>query len=192
MIDFNFENNTQLKPGSILISEPFLADDYFSRSVIFLVDHNKDGSFGFVLNKYIENELTDFIKNFPQVDVKVSLGGPVETSSLFYVHSLGDMIPNSIPCTKDLFIGGEFQKLRELLIINPELITKVRFFIGYSGWEKEQLNDELKEKSWIVLNDISKDIVLDTNNENIWEETLRKLGGKFKVMSGFPINPSDN
>ena len=192
MIDFNFENSAQLQAGSILVSEPFLSDDYFSRSVIFLCDHNEDGSFGFVLNKYVENELTDFVKDFPQTDAKVSLGGPVDTTNLFYVHALGDKIPNSIPCTKDLFIGGDFKALRELLLIDPDLVSRVRFFIGYSGWEKGQLTHELKEKSWIVLNDIPQRIILDTSNEDIWKETMENLGGKFKVMSGFPINPSDN
>ena len=57
LIDFNFENKAPLKPGSILLSEPFANDEYFSRAVIFICDINDDGSFGFVLNKYIENEI---------------------------------------------------------------------------------------------------------------------------------------
>ena len=192
MIDFNFENNDEPQPGSILISEPFLSDDYFSRSLIFLCDHNEDGSFGFVLNKYVENSISDFVPDFPEVDSKVSLGGPVDTSNLFYIHSFGDEIPNSIPCSKDLFIGGDFKRLKELLQADNENTKKVRFFIGYSGWNKSQLTHELKEKSWLVLNGISKGQILDTSNDDIWKDTMEKLGGKFKVMSKFPINPSDN
>jgi len=192
VIDFNFENTAELKPGSVLVSEPFLADDYFTRSVIFLCDHNDEGSFGFVLNKYVENNLTDFVKDFPDTTARVGLGGPVDTSNLFYIHSIGEKIPNSIPCSNGLFIGGDFEKLKEILLLDPSQTNRIRFFIGYSGWDKGQLTHELNEKSWIVLNDTSQKLILDTSNENIWKEVMQNLGGKFKVMSQFPINPSDN
>ena len=192
MIDFNFENNALPEPGSILVSEPFLADDYFSRSVIFLCDHNDEGSYGFVLNKFVDNKLSDFIQEFPVIDSKVGLGGPVDTSNLFYIHSLGDEIPNSTPCSKGFFIGGDFKSVCEILKENPEKSSRIRFFIGYSGWSKNQLDDEMKEKSWIVLNDVPQAQILATENDGIWKQTMEKLGGKFKVMSQFPINPSDN
>ena len=192
MIDFNFENNAKVKPGSVLISEPFLDDDYFSRSVIFLCDHNEEGSFGFVLNKYIENDLSELIEGFPSASTKVSVGGPVDTSNLFYIHSLGEKIPNSTPTSNNLSIGGDFNKLQELILFEPELIKQIRFFIGYSGWEKDQLNNEIDSKSWLVLNGVSPEQILDTNNDDIWKKTMKSLGGKFEVMSRFPKNPSDN
>lgn len=192
MIDFNFESNEQPEPGSVLISEPFLADDYFARSVIFLCDHHDEGSFGFVLNKFVDNKINDFIKEFPEISSRISLGGPVDTSNLFYLHDLGEEIPNSIPSARGLYIGGDFKALTRLLEEHPEKAGHVRFFIGYSGWDKGQLKNELDQKSWIVLNDISKEQILDTQDENIWKTTMEKLGGKFKVMSRFPLNPSDN
>ncbi len=192
MIDFNFENNDQPEPGSVLVSEPFLADDYFSRSVIFLCDHHDEGSFGFVLNKFVDNKLTDFIKEFPSVSSRISLGGPVDTSNLFYIHDLGEEIPNSIPSSKGLYIGGDFKALTRILEEHPEKADHVRFFIGYSGWDKGQLKQELRQKSWIVLNNISKEQVLNTSDDDVWKKTMENLGGKFKVMSRFPLNPSDN
>lgn len=192
MIDFNFENNDLPEPGSVLLSEPFLADDFFSRAVIFLCDHHDDGSFGFVLNKFVDNRISDFIKEFPDVTSKVSLGGPVDTSNLFYIHDLGESIPNSIPTSRGLYIGGDFKALTHLLAANPEKAGQVRFFIGYSGWDKGQLSKELDQKSWIVLNNIEKAQILNTEDEDIWRHTMEELGGKFKVMSQFPLNPSDN
>lgn len=192
MIDFNFENKAPLKAGSLLLSEPFANDDYFSRSVIFICDKNDDGCFGFVLNKYIENEIGDFIEDFPSVKTDISIGGPVDESNLFYIHSLGEEIPNSLAISNGLYIGGDFNKIKEILLIDADKSSRIRFFVGYSGWENGQLEEEITEKSWIVLNDIPKEEILDTTHDDIWTETMEKLGGKYKVMSQFPQNPSDN
>jgi len=192
MIDFNFENNDQLKPGSILISEPFLDDNFFSRSVVYLCNHDEEGSFGFILNKYVENDLSEFIDDFPFSETRISVGGPVDTSNLFYIHSFGDAISGSVPMAEGLHIGGDFNNVKELLSADTENVKKIRFFVGYSGWSKDQLIAELKEKSWIVLNSVSSDHILDTSNENVWRDSMKQLGGKFKIMSQFPKNPSDN
>ena len=192
MIDFNFENNNQLLPGSILVAEPFLLDDYFSRDVVFLCDHNADGSFGFVLNKYVDTKLSDFVDDFPDIQTQISIGGPVDMSNLFYIHSLGEEIEGSSPTANGLFIGGSFEDVKSVLREDATKSKNIRFFIGYSGWDKEQLNDEMKEKSWIVLNNIPENQVLDTTIEDIWTELLEKQGKKFKVMTKFPKNPSDN
>ena len=192
MIDFNFENNAPLSTGSVLISEPFLSDNYFSRSVVFLCDHNEEGSFGFVLNKFIDNSISDLLDDFPVSDIKICVGGPVDKSNLFYIHALGNEIPNSTPTSKGLFIGGDFEVLKKLLADHPEKKSQVRFFVGYSGWSKDQLNEEMKQKSWIVLNTVSPAQILDTSSNDFWEESLKSLGGKFELMSRFPKNPSDN
>ena len=192
MIDFNFENNNQLIAGSILVAEPFLADDYFSRAVIFLCDHNSDGSFGFVLNKYVDTDISDFVEGFPKIDAKISIGGPVDMANLFYIHSLGEEISACVPTSNGLFIGGDFNDVKRILSEDPSKVSKIRFFIGYSGWDKEQLKEEMSQKSWIVLNDVTKEKVLDTSNDKIWTDSLKEQGGKFKAMTNFPINPSNN
>lgn len=191
MIDFNFQNSETPKKGSLLISEPFLIDTYFSRSVIFLCDHNKDGSFGFVLNKFIENDLSTILEDFPSIDIKLSVGGPVDTSNLFFVHSLGSQLPESIEICNGVFIGGDFDVLKEILRHEPEKISNVRFFIGYSGWSEKQLDQEIDEKSWIVVNSYNHNLVFETDDE-MWRHTMEHIGGKFKIMTNFPNNPSHN
>ncbi len=192
MIDFNFENNNQLIAGSILVAEPFLADDYFSRSVIFLCDHNSDGSFGFVLNKFVDTDISDFVDGFPKIDAKISIGGPVDMSNLFYIHSLGDEISACVPTSNGLFIGGDFNDVKSILTKDPSKASRIRFFIGYSGWDKGQLKEEMAQKSWLILNDVTKEKVLDTSNDKIWSDSLKEQGGKFKAMTNFPVNPSNN
>ena len=74
----------------------------------------------------------------------------------------------------------------------PGKAKRIRFFIGYSGWDKGQLEAELKEKSWVVLNGINKETILNTENDHLWKDLMSRLGGKFKLMTRFPKNPSDN
>ncbi|MFT5860362.1 MAG: putative transcriptional regulator [Flavobacteriaceae bacterium] len=192
MIDFNFENTNEPDVGSILISEPFIEDKYFTRSVILLCDHGEEGSFGFVLNNYIETGLKEMIADFPDIDVRVGLGGPVDTSNLFFIHSLPDDVPDSQEIAKGMYIGGKFSDVVKLLSVDPSKVEFFRFFVGYSGWETDQLNDELKDKSWLVMPEVPNKYVLDQNNDDLWKELMDKLGGKFKVMSTFPKNPSHN
>lgn len=192
VIDFNFTNKNDPTSGSVLIAEPFLNDTYFTRSVIFLCEHTPEGSFGFVLNNFLENGLKDLIPNFPDIDIRVSLGGPVDSTNLYFIHSLGDKIPNAQEIAKDIYIGGKFEAMKALIVEDPETAKQIRFFIGYSGWDQGQLDDELKEKSWVVLDNIPQEIVLNTQNDHLWKELMETLGGKFEVMAKFPKNPSDN
>ena len=72
-------------------------------------------------------------------------------------------------------------------------ITKedIRFFIGYSGWGKNQLKSELDEKSWIVAECSGKSI-LKTDESDFWEKTLKDLGDNFGLLANFPEDPSLN
>ncbi len=192
MIDFDFSTGAQPRKGSILISEPFLDDDYFSRAVIYLCDHNSNGSFGFVLNKYVETSLAESIEGFPTIDFKVSLGGPVDTSNLYYIHSFGDALDNAYPIDDGLFIGGNFEDMKTMVTKIPGKANQVRFFIGYSGWEDGQLDAEIEENSWVVLNNVPKSVIMSTEQDALWKDLMKQLGGKFELMSTFPVNPSDN
>ena len=69
--------------------------------------------------------------------------------------------------------------------------NQVRFFIGYSGWEKDQLNNELTEKSWLTAT-ATRNIVFNTPSDNVWKESLKHLGGKYEMLINFPIDPQLN
>lgn len=192
MIDFEFKTDSEPKAGSILISEPFLSDNYFSRSVIYLCEHNDDGSFGFVLNKYIDTDLKTLLPEFDIPDILISIGGPVDNKNLFYIHTFGEEVEGAIPINNDVFVGGDFESIKNKVQVDTKELEKIRFFIGYSGWSPGQLADEIKEHSWIVINDVPVEYIFNTSNKSLWKSIMEKLGGKFKVMSTFPVNPSDN
>lgn len=177
--------------GNILISDPFLDEDFFRRSVILLCDHNEEGTFGFVLNNYLEVDFHELDTEFPDIKARISVGGPVETQSLFYIHCFGDEIEGSISINDELAFGGEYEQIQEALKIDSNK-NKIRFFLGYSGWGKDQLKGELKENSWIVATNIETNEILDTTNDQFWNYCLEKQGERFKTISKFPINPQDN
>ncbi len=192
VIDFSFDNDAAPEKGGILISEPFMHDRFFERSVVYLCDHNSSGSFGFVLNNYLDTGLKEMINGFPDISIRVSVGGPVDTSNLFFIHSLGEEVKGSTLINDGIYIGGNFDQVKELLIASPNKANHFRFFVGYSGWESDQLEDEMGEKSWLAVNKISRSFILNDAKDDLWNEILEKMGGKFKVMSTFPKNPSDN
>ncbi|PIF06721.1 MAG: hypothetical protein CSA36_00230, partial [Draconibacterium sp.] len=88
-------NNIAPKKGRILIAEPFLPGDYFSRSVVFLVAYSQKGAVGFILNKRIDFSLQEVFPDFPDFEARVFLGGPVSGDSIFYIHRLGNIMPGS-------------------------------------------------------------------------------------------------
>src|SRR5690606_35136793 len=122
---------------------------YFQRAVILLCEHNEEGTFGFVLNNYVDIELSQF-EGIPEFDTRISMGGPVSTKNLYYIHTLGDKLPGSINVTGNLYAGGDFEILKEMIASNQVAHNQIRFFLGYSGWVEKQLEGELKHNSWIV------------------------------------------
>lgn len=190
---FNLDPDNILPPlkGRLLIASPFLEDPYFSRTLIILCDHNDEGSFGFVLNRYIELDLPDLLENLPETAGRISLGGPVENNSLYYIHTLGDLIPESVHIGGNLYLGGDFRTISDGIGNRTIDSSKVRFFVGYSGWSEEQLEDEIKERSWYVrdLNDLP---VMDTVRDDLWNEALKGMGKPFANLAHFPTDPKLN
>ena len=191
-MDLSFRNNRFPKKGSILISDPFLADGYFTRSVVILCDYSNNGSFGLVLTNYLEIDFSTIDASFPIPNAKVSVGGPVDTEHLFYIHQFGSAIEESILIKENSYFGGNYSQLQQLLQSNKENEKKVRFFLGYAGWGATQLVEELKENAWIVVDNISVEEIMNTDEPEFWKYCLEKQGTRFKIISQFPLNPNEN
>ena len=192
MIDITFSNDLKPDKGKILISDPFLDDDYFRRSLIYLCEFNKEGSFGFVINNFISINLNDLDESFPEIETQISLGGPMEINSLYFIHTLGEKINNSLLIDKDIFLGGDFQQLSSFIKEDESIVKNIRFFIGYSGWGANQLETEIQNNSWIVSELNSSTMLFGSQSKLTWKRYMYDLGGKFKIMSKFPIDPRDN
>lgn len=178
--------------GKLLISEPSLRDFYFNRSVVLLTEHSEaEGTVGLILNKPIHLKLSEVVKEFPDNDFPLFLGGPVHPERLFYLHTLGDSVPGSIEVIKGLYWGGDIQKLMEMIELNLVGPGEVRFFIGYSGWDPKQLDRELEESSWIVTQCCTKTI-MERTPERLWGNMLKELGNDYAIWANFPADPMLN
>ena len=185
------DNNAQPVKGQVLLAEPFLNDPYFRRTVIFLCEHNQEGSFGFVLNNYIEVELDQIMDNMPAFSGKISIGGPVRNSNLYYLHTLGDVVQDSVEIIPGVFMGGDFETIRKMLVSGKVERDQVRFFVGYSGWSPQQLENEIKTNSWFVTS-IQKELVMNTEIQDLWKMIMKNMGQKGKIIAGMPEDPSLN
>jgi len=184
---FDFKNNISPKRGHLLISSPFMKDVFFGRSVILLAEHNSDGSIGFILNKPVKLLLKDIIPDLKDVNLNLYLGGPVNTNRLFYIHSLGEEIPGSVPILDEIYWGGDFEVIKEY-VGDDKYKDEIKFFIGYSGWSPNQIDKEINEYSWVVSKH-TMDIIKNVNTEDMWKEALKRMNGRFKIISNFPVDP---
>jgi len=177
--------------GKVLISEPFLRDEYFKRSIVLLAEYGNEGALGFVLNKPVNMAVSKLVKDFPEADIPVYLGGPVSTNTLHYIHTLGDLLPDSKSIFSEIYLGGDFERLKKLIEQGVATRNNLRFFIGYSGWDAGQLERELSENSWVIAK-LRVNQIMMGNDQEIWKKVLRDLGKKYKLWADFPENPGLN
>ena len=191
-IDFFKVSFDRIAPdqGKILIAQPTLIDMNFKRSVILLVEHNKNGTVGFVLNRLLELTLPELLPDFPDLDVKISIGGPVSPNSIHFIHTLGERIPGAVTIGKSLFWGGDFESLKAMIISGKVKSHQVRFFVGYSGWGVKQLEREISEESWVVAQTDPNSIM--KGSDDLWTRVLQQMGKQFKLWTLYPENPSLN
>lgn len=177
--------------GNVLVAEPFMQDEYFKRSVVYICDNNSDGTVGFILNEPLDLRLSEVIREELSFDAQLYLGGPVEAESLFFIHQCADL-KDSLEVSEGIFWSGDFEMLKELILLGKIAPHELRFFLGYSGWDKKQLKDELKNESWLI-GKIQKETLFDTNDSsNLWKNILKQMGKEQALLSTFPDNPNLN
>lgn len=177
--------------GKLLIAVPELSEDFFDRSVILLADYNKDGAIGLILNKPIQANLVELLDEMPDNDLPIYVGGPVNTDSLFILHTLGELIPDSREVYKGLYWGGDINAIKEAIANGVAREDNMHFFLGYSGWNPGQLYNEVKAGTWVIVDSHVKD-VFATNPPEMWGNYLRKLDDEFAIWANKPANPNLN
>lgn len=183
---------TNPKKGDLLIAEPSIIGDVsFNRSIVLLADHSIEGSIGFILNKPLEYNINDLI---PDIDAtfKVYNGGPVEQDNLYFIHKIPQLIPHSTEISLGIYWGGDFTKVAELIKSDTIRENDIKFFLGYSGWNTNQLATELKANSWLVTENIYKNSVIEKDYETFWREKMLEFGGEYSIWSNAPEDPSYN
>jgi putative transcriptional regulator len=178
-------------PGILLIADPFLKDPNFMRTVVLLCEHRGEGTFGFVLNRSYEHTLDQLIHYADDLILPVYYGGSVQLDTIHFLHQYPDAIPGGTEIMKGIFWGGDFERAVNLLKMGVIEANRIRFYIGYSGWGEGQLDDELKEKTWLTASATRK-LIFHKKIDAIWKDSLRHLGGNYEMMINFPIDPQLN
>ena len=175
----------------LLIARPMVHAATFRRTVLLLCEHNDEGSFGLVLNRRLDLTLDDVVGDVVAVDRPLSLGGPVQTDTLHFLHRFGVGVPGGIPVLDDVHWGGDFETVKQLAADSSPDVRDVRFFIGYAGWGAGQLEEEIEQDAW-VLTPAYADAVFTGAPDDLWRQVLREMGGDYAVLANFPENPRLN
>lgn len=181
-----------LLPGDYLIADPsIVGDPSFHRSVVLITAIENQCPMGFVMNKAFDFGLHDVLpeveKNFP-----LYFGGPVDNDQLFFIHTRQNILTESKTITSKLFFGGRLSVALKAIAEEQLTPKNCRFFLGYSGWDSGQLENEIKQKNWLVEQVISTQLLFNTKAENIWRNALLAKGGDYKIWANSPENPAHN
>lgn len=182
-------NEADYGKGRLLISEPFMQDPNFKRSVTLICEHSEEeGTAGLVLSQKMMMNLGDAVPDMKKHDFPVYLGGPVANDTLHYLHDIGEELDGSNLVTEGLWWGGNFERLKIMIEFGQVTPKNIRFFIGYSGWSPGQLTMEMEEESWLT-HQARAEHVFDFKPEELWEKILLEKGGKYKQIINYPEDP---
>ncbi len=188
LLDIDLNQNKAITKGCLLISEPFLPDPNFERSVILVCDHQENGTFGLILNKPTDMQLSD-VSDFT-IEELLYGGGPVEANTLHFIHTIS-AVEGCVELQNGVYWGGNLSQLQTYSNTGILNERNSRFFIGYSGWAKNQLKQEIDQKTWIIA-DFDLERIFRIDPTELWREVLRSMGGKYKMFANFPADPRLN
>lgn len=177
--------------GTFLIANPHLNDPNFLRTVVFLCEHGPEGSVGFVMNRKTDQTIGDLVPEMEGRHFPIYEGGPVGLNSVHFLHQYPEQIPGGKEITDGIYWGGDFEILVSLMTEDKIDANKIRFFLGYSGWGEAQLDMEMEEKTWIVAG-ATKKFVFCRDEQELWKDILKHLGGDYALLINAPIDPRLN
>ena len=175
--------------GRLLVAMPGMTDPNFSRTVVLMVEHSPEGAVGLVLNRPTKADLLDHLPGWwsAAVDPRVVfVGGPVgEGGGIGLARGPGSAPLEGWPEV----LGVRAVDLEEAPGVDSGL--EARVFTGYSGWGPGQLESELSANGWFVVDAVADD-VFTAHPEGLWEEVLRRAGGRYAWFATYPADPRLN
>lgn len=191
---FQVKSNRQ-KPstGKLLLASPLLHDYHFARTAILMVTHSEEESMGVIMNKKFRyhlylNQLVPELSEAP--DIPIYKGGPVDRNTIFFIHTLADL-EGAFDLKNGLYLNGNFEALQAYILKGNPIEEKMRFFAGYAGWGKGQLDEEITENSWIV-SPANRKQLLETPVNEMWKRCMDDLGDPYRLWAKYPQYPSFN
>lgn len=170
--------------GKILISTPDSTGDVFSRSVVLMIDHNEHGAFGLILNKK-NKELSRKLEKIFGTEIDVYEGGPVENEKIFFIVKGQPLNEYHLTINEDFYLSEDTESIVGEIYQQRLDLADVKVFSGYSGWSAQQLENELKQKFWTVVDIYNLDYTMP-NNQDLWKKIMQNLGGNFLLWANAP------
>jgi len=181
--------------GRLLVASPQLGDPNFERSVVLMLDHGPDGALGVVLNRPTGLPVDEILDVWRDQALAappgvVFRGGPVSPDAVIGLArtEAGDadgsqwrLVLDGVG-TVDLAVAPDQQ---------PVAVAGVRMFAGYAGWSPDQLEEELAEGAWIILDALVAD-VFTAEADALWHDVLQRQGGSLALLAAYPPHPSVN
>ncbi|MCX8524049.1 YqgE/AlgH family protein [Chryseobacterium formosus] len=176
--------------GKILISTPDISGDIFSRSVVLIIDHSESGAFGLILNKK-NSKMSNRFKNFFDFQIEVYDGGPVENDKVFFIVKGKKVTENYTIINDEYYLTEDIELIINAVLQNEISIQDVKIFSGYSGWSGLQLDNEIQQKVWTVVDVYNLDYTLP-NDHTLWKSIMQNLGGEYLLWANAPEDISLN
>ena len=174
--------------GQLLVSSPSLNDPNFRKTVVLIAHHDEEGAMGLVLSR--PSDVTGAVaapalEGLPGSDDPVFVGGPVEPTALMVLAEFDDVDEAAAPIFGRLGFVPTDAEPGDLSIL------RLRIFAGYSGWGSGQLEAELAEPAWIIV-EAEADDAFAADPEELWRSVLRRHGGPLTLMERMPYDPGLN
>lgn len=179
--------------GRLLVAAPVMVDPNFDHTVVLVLEHSHEGALGVVLNRPTEADVFSVLPRWESLVAEPTVifeGGPVSPTAAICLARAGDAWTER-EGWKPLFggLGTVDLELAPDEVGAP--VEKVRVFAGYAGWGPGQLDDEVEEGAWFVLDALPAD-ALSAEPVTLWEAVLRRQGGPLALVATFPADPSLN
>jgi putative transcriptional regulator len=184
---------TRRLSGRLLVASPTLTDANFRRTVILVLDHGDDGALGLVVNRPMEVDVSSVLpawQPYTTAPGRLFQGGPVQLDSALGLVAMPGATAE--PIGVRLLIGSiglvDLDAPPEVIVSG---LAGLRIFAGYAGWSAGQLEGEIEEGAWYVVDSEPRDAFTDAP-ERLWREVLRRQRGKLAMISTYPDDPTQN
>ena len=182
--------NKDLK-NHFLIAMPSISDPIFKKSLVLICDDNNEGTMGLIINKPIDDSLMeklllDFnIKNSKLINSKIHFGGPVNLDTGFFLHKPNYQTDKTLNISNNLSLTADEKVMQD--IEHDSGPNDFIFTLGYAGWGKNQLQDEIKNGDWLII-PVPEDIksIFDNKNDEKWDIYSSLLGMSLNDLTGKP------
>ena len=192
-----------LQTGTLLVATPALESVAFNRAVVLITHYSEeDNTMGLVINRPLGERIrryaTDPLQHLAGgEDACAELGrifyqgGPVHQRYLFFLHRLDGLVEGGTKILDGLYLGGDLEtQYTDAEVLRTDA-PRLRFYLGYAGWEPGQLESEISAGAWFLAPG-NPELVLAPTPETIWQTVLYSMGGKYRPLSVFPEDPSVN